>query len=160
MNTFRTLAAAASLLLACASFAGEKEVTFHGKVVTLDGGTRKTTVIVQRTGQVADTTEVGFGGLFSLTLAENEHAMLTFSQNGYVTKVIDINTTNCISKFSKEDSRNVRFDVELLPQNEDKNLAFAAPVGHVTFAKGGLLKVSYDHNLVTLPVQENVVAAK
>ena len=160
MNALRTLAIAASLMLASASFAGEKEVTFHGKVVTLDGGTRKTTVIIQRADQVADTTEVGFGGLFTLTLGENEKAMVTFTQNGYVTKVIDINTTNCISKFSKDDSRKVRFDVELLPQNEDKNLAFAAPVGHVTFAKGGLLKVSYDHNLVILPVQENVVAAK
>ncbi|HMW97572.1 MAG: hypothetical protein JST41_05655 [Bacteroidetes bacterium] len=160
MNTFRTLAAAASLLLASATFAGEKEVTFHGKVVTLDGGTRKTTVIIQRAGQQADTTEVGFGGLFSMNLGENEHALITFTQNGYVTKVVDINTTNCISKFSKDDSRKVRFDVELLPQNEDKNLAFVAPVGHVTFAKGGLLKVSYDHNLVTLPVQENEVASK
>ncbi len=160
MNALRTLAAAASLMLASASFAGEKEVTFHGKVVTLDGGTRETTVIIQRTGHQADTTQVGFGGLFNVTLAENEHAMLTFTQNGYVTKVVDINTANCISKFSKDDSRKVRFDVELLPQNEDKNLAFAAPVGHVTFAKGGLLKVQYDHNLVTLPVQENAVAAK
>lgn len=160
MNALRTLAAAASLMLASASFAGEREVTFHGKVVTLDGGTRNTAVIIQRTGQVADTTEVGFGGFFNLALAENEHALLTFTQNGYVTKVVEINTTNCISKFSKEDSRKVRFDVELLPQNEDKSLAFAAPVGHVTFAKGGLVKVQYDHNLVTLPVQENAVAAK
>ncbi len=160
MNAFRTLAAAASLMLASASFAGEKEVTFHGKVVTLDGGTRKTTVVIQRAGQVADTSEVGFGGLFHVTLGENEHAILTFSQNGYVTKVVDIHTANCISKFSKDDSRKVRFDVELLPQNEDKNLAFAAPVGHVTFAKGGLLKVQYDYEMINLPVQENTVAAK
>lgn len=160
MNAFRTLAAAASLMLACATFAGEKSVTFHGKVITVDGGTRKTTVIIQRTGQLADTTQVGFGGLFSLTIGENEHAVLTFSQEGYVTKVVDINSANCISKFSKDDSRKVRFDVELLPQNDDKSLAFAAPVGHVTFAKGGLLKVRYDYDMITLPVQESAVAAK
>jgi hypothetical protein len=160
MNALRTLIAAASLMLTSASFAGEKSITFHGKVVTLDGGTRQTTVVIQRSGHEADTTRVGFGGLFHVTLGENEHAMLTFSQDGYVTKVVDINTINCVSKFSKEDSRKVRFDVELLPQNEDRNLAFADPVGHVTFAKGGLLKVRYDHNLVTLPVQENEVAAK
>ncbi len=97
MNTFRTLAAAVSLLLASASFAGEKSVTFHGKVVTLDGGTRKTTVIIARPGQVADTTEVGFGGLFHLTLAANEQALVTFSQDGYVTKVVDIDAENGIS---------------------------------------------------------------
>ena len=160
MNTFRTLAAAVSLLLASASFAGEKSVTFHGKVVTLDGGTRKTTVIIARPGQVADTTEGGFGGLFHLTLAANEQALVTFSQDGYVTKVVDIDAENGISKFSKEDDRRIRFDVELLPQNADKSLAFAAPVGHVTFAKGGLLKVRYDHELVTLPVSGNEVATK
>lgn len=160
MNALRSLIAAASLLIAGSTFAGAKSVAFHGKVVTTDGGARNTLVIVQRVGHVADTLEVGFGGQFNVVLNENEQALITFLQQGYVTKVVDINTSNSISKFSKEDSRKVRFDVELIPQNTDKSLAFAAPVGHVTFAKGGLLKVAYDHQLVVLPQDANVVASK
>ncbi len=159
MKTLRTLIAATALFLVSAAFAS-KNITFHGKVVTIDAGMRKTTVIIQRTGHEADTTLLGAGGMFSVSIGENEHSIMTFVQDGYITKVVDISTLNAFSKFTKEDDRSVRFDVELIPQNDDRNLAFAGPVGHLTFAKGGLMNVQYDHSMMTLPVEDASVAAR
>lgn len=154
MNPFRLLLIAAGLHLVTATFAGDRTVVLQARVELLDGGYGHTRVVVQRTGIAADTLFTGIGGCLRLVLREDERVLLTFQLEGHVTKVVEVNTAHAFSQFSKDRQRKVAFAVELMPQNADGSLAFAAPVGHVTFARGGLMKVAYDSQLVTLPVAE------
>lgn len=155
----RLLLAATALLATSCLFAG-KQVTFHGKIETLDGGARRTTLLVERADGSLDSMVVAGNGTFKLRVEADSRLRLTFRQNGYITKVVEVNTLNAFPKFKNENDREVRFSVELMPQSPANDLAFAAPVGHITFTKGsGLMKVHYDHTLVTLPAAD-VTAAR
>jgi len=159
MNARRLLATAATILTASCLFAS-KQVTFHGKIETLDGGARRTMVLVERADGSLDSMVVAGNGTFKLRVEADSRQRLTFRQNGYITKVVEVNTLNAFPKFKSENDREVRFSVELMPQSPSNDLAFAAPVGHITFTKGsGLMKVHYDHTLVTLPAAD-VTAAR
>ncbi|MBK9275150.1 MAG: hypothetical protein IPM49_11525 [Flavobacteriales bacterium] len=159
MNARLLLATAATLLAASCLFAS-KQVTFHGKIETLDGGARRTTLLVERADGSLDSMVVAGNGTFKLRVEADSRLRLTFRQNGYITKVVEVNTLNAFPKFKNENDREVRFSVELMPQSPANDLAFAAPVGHITFTKGsGLMKVHYDHTLVTLPAAD-VTAAR
>jgi len=156
LNLFLT----AILILAAGSIFASKQITFHGQIETLDGGYRKGMVMVDRADGSTDSLAITANGKFKITVEENTRVLLTFKQNGYITKVVEVNTVSCFPKFKTETERTVRFDVQLLPQSPSNDLAFAAPVGHITFTKGsGLMKVYYDHTLVTL-AQENVTASR
>ncbi|MBK8340397.1 MAG: hypothetical protein IPK99_10600 [Flavobacteriales bacterium] len=150
----------AILILAAGSIFANKQITFHGQIETLDGGYRKGMVMIDRADGSTDSLAISANGKFNITVEENTRVLLTFKQNGYITKVVEVNTVNCFPKFKADTDRSVRFDVQLLPQSPNNDLAFAAPVGHITFTKGsGLMKVNYDHTLVTL-AQENVTASR
>ena len=150
----------AILLFATGSIFASKQITFHGQIETLDGGYRKGMVVIDRANGTTDSLAITANGKFKITVEENSRVHLTFKQDGYITKVVEINTVNSFPKFKDETDRTVRFDVQLLPQSPSNDLAFAAPVGHITFTKGsGLMKVHYDHTLVTL-AQENVTASR
>lgn len=150
----------AILLFATGSIFASKQITFHGQIETLDGGYRKGVVVIDRANGTTDSLAITANGKFKITVEENSRVHLTFKQDGYITKVVEINTVNSFPKFKDETDRTVRFDVQLLPQSPSNDLAFAAPVGHITFTKGsGLMKVHYDHTLVTL-AQENVTASR
>lgn len=160
MNTLRTALLTAGLHLLTATLASDRTVVLSAKLEPLDGGSARTRVVVQQAHGAADTVLTGAGGTLRLVLQEDARVLLTFLQEGYVTKVVEVNTANAFSRFSDDKQRKVAFTVELIPQNDDRTLAYAAPVGHVTFAKGGLMKVAYDRQLVTLPVVETVAAAR
>ena len=150
----------AILILATGALFASKQITFHGQIETLDGGYRKGMVVIDRADGSTDSLAITANGKFKITVEENSRVHLTFKQDGYITKVVEVNTVNSFPKFKNETDRTVRFDVQLLPQSPSNDLAFAAPVGHITFTKGsGLMKVHYDHTLVTL-AQENVTASR
>ena len=150
----------AILTLATGALFANKQITFHGQIETLDGGYRKGMVVIDRADGSTDSLAITANGKFKITVEENSRVHLTFKQDGYITKVVEVNTVNSFPKFKNETDRTVRFDVQLLPQSPNNDLAFAAPVGHNTFTKGsGLMKVHYDHTLVTL-AQENVTASR
>lgn len=156
----RLLLATAALILSAGCLFASKQVTFHGKIETLDGGARRTTLLVERADGTLDSLVVTGNGTFKLRVDADSQLRLTFRQNGYITKVVEVNTLNAFPKFKNENDREVRFSVELMPQSPTNDLAFAAPVGHITFTKGsGLMKVHYDHTLVTLPAAD-VTAAR
>lgn len=155
----RLLLATAALILSAGCLFASKQVTFHGKIETLDGGARRTTLLVERADGSLDSLVVAANGTFKLRVDADSQLRLTFRQNGYITKVVEVNTLNAFPKFKNENDREVRFSVELMPQSPTNDLAFAAPVGHITFTKGsGLMKVHYDHTLVTLPAADITAA--
>jgi hypothetical protein len=160
MNTLRTALLTAGLHLLTSALAGDRTVVLSAKLELLDGGTARTRVVVQDAHGATDTVLTGAAGTLRLVLQEDARVLLTFLQEGYVTKVVEVNTANAFSRFSDERQRKVAFTVELIPQNADKSLAYAAPVGHITFAKGGLMKAAYDRQLVTLAVAETMAAAR
>ena len=150
----------AILILATGAIFASKQVTFHGQIETLDGGYRRGMVVIDRADGTTDSLAISSKGKCKISVEENSRVHLTFKQDGYITKVVEINTVNSFPKFKDESDRTVRFDVQLLPQSPNKDLAFAAPVGHITFTKGsGLMKVHYDHTLVTI-AQPDVTASR
>lgn len=160
MNALRSLIAASLLITSSAVLAG-KTITLHGKVETLDGGPRRTVVVIERENGATDSLVVGAGGSFRVVVVENSRVQLTFKQAGYITKVVDIDAEHAFPKFKEENERKVKFDVQLLPQSPSNDLGFLAPVGHIRFVKGsGLMKVHYDHNLVVLPQEPGPVASR
>lgn len=159
MNARHLLATAIALLAAGCLFAS-KQVTFHGKIEPLDGGARRTVVLVEHADGRLDSMVVNGQGGFKLTVEADSQLRLRFRQDGYITKVVEVNTLHAFPKFKDEHDRDVRFTVELMPQSPSNDLAFASPVGHITFTKGsGLMKVHYDHTLVTVPTAD-VTAAR
>ncbi len=158
--TARHLLATATAILATGCLFASKQVTFHGKIETLDGGARRTMVLVEHANGGLDSMVVSGNGSFKLQVEADSRLRLTFRQGGYITKVVEVNTLNAFPKFKNENDRDVRFTVELMPQSPSNDLVFASPVGHITFTKGsGLMKVQYDHTLVTLPAAD-VTAAR
>ena len=119
----------AILLFATGSIFASKQITFHGQIETLDGGYRKGMVVIDRADGSTDSLAITANGKFKITVEENSRVHLTFKQDGYITKVVEVNTVNSFPKFKNETDRTVRFDVQLLPQSPSNDLAFAAPVG-------------------------------
>lgn len=89
-------------------------------------------------------------GHFALKLAAGNKAYLRFEQDGYLTKevLVDTRYANLTRQAARKNST-LHFAVQMTPELPDKQLAYAGPVGIITFRKGtGLMKVSYDRSMV------------
>lgn len=89
-------------------------------------------------------------GRFTLKLAAGNKAYLRFEQAGYLTKEVLVDTRNAnLTRQAARKNSTLHFAVQMTPELPDKELAYAGPVGIITFRKGtGLMKVSYDRSMV------------
>jgi hypothetical protein len=142
------------VLIACGTLAAittraQDKVVIHGRVL-FDGEQNNVFEVVEVSNWVCQPLVVGSDGRFDLKLNAGERAYLRFEQPGYLSKevLVDTRNANC-TKAAARKNKNLRFDVQMTPELPNKQLAYAGPVGIITYLSGtGLMKVRYDRSLV------------
>lgn len=140
---------ACGIASATGAFAQDK-VVIHGRVL-IDEQHRQGTFEVLEVGNwVCMPLDVYPDGRFDLKLNAGERAYLRFEQEGYLTKEVLVDTRNAnLTKQAARKNKTLRFDLQMTPQLADRQLAYAGPVGIITYLKGtGLMKVQYERSLV------------
>lgn len=153
---------ALALTLACSTAAlanDRQEIEIRGRLL-LDGATTADAILVVEVNEV-DCVPFDFypDGRFVLTVPVDSKAQIRFEKPGYMSKEVALDTRNALltAKAVKLNKR-VDFDVLLQPLPA-KDMAYAGPVGDITFVKGsGLMKVRTDRTLIDTPQQ--LAAAK
>ena len=144
-----------AILFAAAVFCGtaasaQIHIAFNGHVVTPDPGPKAITVTIVNAG---DSTEMNIPahGAFSALIAVADSAEIIVSCPGYMSKriVLSIGNEDRLAYIEQ-----VRFNVALERQPEERFLAYSGPVGKVVF--GG--SRNNGHQLVQIP-QEKVEMA-
>lgn len=150
---FKPLAAFAFLscsLVPSAAIHGQDRVVIHGKVLMDEGSPDSTFEVMEVDAQSCVPLEVKRNGQFTIKLDIGERAYLRFEQEGYLTKEVLVDTKHAnLTRAAARENRLLRFDVQMTPQLPNKELAYAGPVGIISFQEGtGGMKVQYDRSMV------------
>ncbi|MBS1943401.1 MAG: hypothetical protein JST38_21265 [Bacteroidetes bacterium] len=129
---------------------GQDKVEIHGRVLIDEEHQEGTFEVLEVGNWICKPLEVFPDGRFNLKLNAGERAYLRFEQEGFLTKEVLVDTRNAnITKAAARKNKSLKFDVQMTPVLPDKQLAYAGPVGIITYLKGtGLMKVKYDRSLV------------
>lgn len=161
--TMRALLAAALVsaisMPRCLAQEQPDRVVFKGKVLVDDDVRNGTLEVVEVDNRVCIPLVVHPDGRFELVLAAGNKAYLRFEKEGYLTKEILIDTKNAnLTREALRRNNLLRFAVQMVPNLPDGSLAYAAPVGYISFLKGtGLMKVEYDRRVVKRDNKEMVM---
>lgn len=97
-------------------------------------------------------------GRIELDLPANEVAMIHFRKPGHLTKSVKVDTHNLSQGEYKGKRRNIDFEVVLEASADQPGLAYAGPVGTITFtADAGEMTVETDVRLIPVIRQQSIV---
>lgn len=150
-----TTALAATLAMGLLAPAGstaqdrQHRVEIHGRVLVDDNARTGSLEVVEVDNRRCIPLTMHPDGRFELVLDPGDQAYLRFEKEGYLTKEVLVDTRNAnITPAAAKRNKDLRFAVQMAPQLPDKQLAYAGPVGSITFLKGsGLMKVQYNRSL-------------
>ena len=93
-------------------------------------------------------------GRFEFHVPVNAKARLIFYKPGFITKSVDVDTRNALNtKNAQKTNHKVNFDVILEADDTHRGLAYAGPVGAITFLNGsGLMKVKHDRKMIPVEI--------
>lgn len=146
----QTVAFAIASLTLFASAYGQDRVEIKGRILTdAPEGVSDALAVLELDNWVCTPLEFRPDGKFKLSMPMGSSAYLRFEQPGYLNKEVLVNTANADQcKKACHKNENLKFDVQMTPQQPDKHLQYMGPVGIITFLKGsGLMKVHYDRTL-------------
>jgi hypothetical protein len=144
--------ASACAIATCAK--DRDEIKIRGRLL-LDGVAHTDAILVV---EVNDMDCVPFDldadGRFSFNIPIDGQARIRFEKPGYLSKEVTVDTRNALlTEKAEKLNKRVDFDVLLQPL-PSKEMAYAGPVGKITFTKGtGLMKVRTDRTLTRTPEQ-------
>ena len=165
MKPVTLLSIASSCTLACGMLLathahGQDKVVVHGNVFVDGHDQAGTFEVVEVENRSCLPLEVNENGQFDLTLNIGDRASLRFERDGYLTKVVTVDTRNAnTTREAARKNKHLRFSVQMTPELPNKHMAYAGPVGVITYQKGsGLMKVRYDRSLVQRTYTDVVVS--
>jgi hypothetical protein len=97
-------------------------------------------------------------GRVELLLPANEVALIHFRQPGFLVKSVKVDTHNMNDGSYEGKGRSINIGVKMETSDSQPGLAFAGPVGMITFAGGtGELMVEQDHQLIPVERRQTIM---
>lgn len=133
------------------------QVVLNAWLQVADGITHDVIVEVEVNG-VKDWGRPDMDGRVEFVLPANEVAMLHFRKAGHLTKTVKVDTRNMQDGPYKGKRRSINFEVVMERTSDQPGMAYAGPVGTITFEAGdGEMTVETDTRLVPAVRQQSIV---